>query len=97
MSSCLVRRHRDDLAIADDLVLRVKGCGIPVDSFLSSAPSPSQRTRTPFFDLLESRRDEDPHARIGACEVSAYQIGNVGGNAASLHTRQSEASSLTIT
>jgi hypothetical protein len=44
----------------------MKACGVTVNSFLPSAVSPSQRTPYTVLDALESRRDEDPSARVEA-------------------------------
>jgi hypothetical protein len=67
---CFVRRHRDDLAITDDLVLPMKAWGVTLSSFLPSASLPSQRTPYTVPDVLESRRDEDPPGGVDVFSVS---------------------------
>ena len=86
---CLARRHRDDLAIADDLVLPMKACGVTVDSFLSSAPSLRRERRTQFRHTRVSARRGSP-ARVGA--ASTRWIRSAGSARMRLHStaRQGE-------
>jgi hypothetical protein len=66
----LSRCHRDDLAITDDLVLRIKAWVSPL-ILLDIRQYPFRREcHTPFSIYLESRRDQDPRARIRLQELN---------------------------
>jgi hypothetical protein len=58
-------------------------------SFLPSAASLRSERRSPFLDVLESRRDEDPSVGWGLRGLNGSGR-QVGGNVASLHTARVE-------
>jgi hypothetical protein len=58
-------------------------------SFLPSAASLRSEHRSPFLDVLESRRDEDPSVGWGLRGLNGSGR-QVGGNVASLHTARVE-------